>query len=454
MTRAAFTLKDHSRFAPPKRSFRWLKVLGACAVLTGVLSFFGLLDLPDALKSHLPFSCSIAPIVDPGHDEQASCPVPEPGVCAIDADTRGEPVEISDMTSAGDSLLSLLSLNLCDAATASRVAESLAVTMQNAVGKRLRSCDELKSGMQYAICLDEKGAFRRATFEWDASNVFHCTVEGDTVRSWKEDVVLEYKPEVLCFRMQKDLVTSLRAAREDKALASKLIHVFQWDIDFQADSCKGDLCKVVFERRYADDKPAGYGRVLFAVYEGKRAGRKTACLFNNEYFDEHGTELRKNYLRTPLNTLRITSGFGFRVHPVLQVWKMHTGVDYGAPVGTPVYAISNGTVTFQGWGDAYGLYVCIRHENGYESRYSHLSKILVKTGQKVKQRQTVGLVGSTGRSTGPHLFFEIIANGKHLDPTKVKMIKIARSIPSPLKGRFQSIVNRREQDLMDFVKIM
>ncbi|MGO9567716.1 MAG: M23 family metallopeptidase, partial [Desulfomonilaceae bacterium] len=186
--------------------------------------------------------------------------------------------------------------------------------------------------------------------------------------------------------------------------------------------------------------------ILYAVYRGQRTGTKTACLFNGEYFDANGVELKRDYLRAPLNTLRITSGYGWRIHPILNIPKFHTGVDYGAPTGTPVYAIADGTVTFQGCGPAYGLYVCLRHENGYESRYSHLSRILVKAGQKVKQRQTIGLVGSTGRSTGHHLFFEIIADGKRVDPTKVKMIKNRKSVPVPLQSRFRSVVDRR-QDL-------
>ena len=150
-------------------------------------------------------------------------------------------------------------------------------------------------------------------------------------------------------------------------------------------------------------------------------------------------------MRAPLNTLRITSGYGYRIHPVLGYWKMHTGVDYGAPTGTPVYAIANGRVTFQGCGDAYGLYVCIRHENGYESRYSHLSRILVKKGQLVKQRQTIGLVGSTGRSTGPHLFFEIIANGNRIDPTKVKMVQNPKTVPAPVMARFETVMNAQSR---------
>jgi murein DD-endopeptidase MepM/ murein hydrolase activator NlpD len=345
------------------------------------------------------------------------------------------------MTSDGDTLLSLFSLSFCDATAVRQVAESLASAIQAELGKRFLATDGLPQGKTFVVHLDEKGEFRKAKIELDPSRVFHCKRENGVFKSWKEEVVLEYKTEVLCFKVQRDIVHSILAAHEDRELVLKLIHIFRWDIDFQADVRSGDDCKVVFERRYADDKPAGYGRILYAVYRGKRTGTKTACLFNGEYFDGNGVELKRDYLTAPLNTLRITSGYGWRIHPVLNIRKFHTGVDYGAPIGTPVYAIANGTVTFQGRGEAYGLYVCIRHENGHESRYSHLSRMLVKAGQRVKQRQTIGLVGSTGRSTRPHLFFEIIASGKRVDPTKVKMVKNPKAVPSPLKDRFDTVIS-------------
>jgi murein DD-endopeptidase MepM/ murein hydrolase activator NlpD len=316
--------------------------------------------------------------------------------------------------------------------------------MRTALNKRVRITDELRPDRRYVIQLDDKGVLESATIELDPANVFHCANKDGEIRSWKEDVVLDYKTEVLSFPVYGDIVKSVLAAREGKELALKLIHVFRWDIDFQVDPKKGDLCKVVFERRYADDKAAGYGRILYAVYQGKRTGRKTACLFNGSYYDEHGVELKKDYLRAPLNTLRITSGWGWRIHPVLKYPKFHYGVDYGAPTGTPVFAISDGTVTFEGCGPAYGLYVCVRHGNGRESRYSHLSRILVKKGQRVKQHQTIGLVGSTGRSTGPHLFFEILDNGKRIDPTKVRLVRNPGTVPSPLKRRFKSVITNNE----------
>ena len=374
-----------------------------------------------------------------------SCPIKDMVVRATDEQIKGRPIEITDISSDNETLLSLISMNLFNETVASQVAKSLAATIQAQTGKSFTPTSNLKSGKRYSIYLDENGAFRKTTIELSPSNVFHCVKDGDNYRSWREDVVLEYRTEALTFQIKNDFLTTILGLHESKEFSLKLVHVFRWDIDFQSDPRKGDVCKVVFERRYADDTPAGYGRILFATYEGKRTGRKTACLFNGQYYDEHGVELRKDYLRAPLNVLRVTSGYGWRIHPVLNVWKFHTGVDYGAPIGTPVYAIANGVVTFQGWGDAYGLWINVRHENGTESRYSHLSRILVKKGQRVSQREVIGLIGSTGRSTGPHLFFEIITQGKRIDPTKVKLVKNPASIPSPLKSRFNSIVIRESQ---------
>jgi murein DD-endopeptidase MepM/ murein hydrolase activator NlpD len=440
MLRAAPSVQGRSRVKQSKQRLLVLLTIGLALSLLGVL-LTASSEFTSSIANPCAISCNTPDAIAPTPDTAGSCPVADLKVSTVDEYTKGTPVEISDLTSDGDTLLSLFSMNICDTATAGRVAESLAAEMRKTVGKRVLSTDELRSGRRYAIQLDENGVFQTATIEMDPANVFHCAKEDRVIRSWKEDVVLDYKTEVLSFRVQGDIVKSVLAAREAKELALKLIHVFRWDIDFQVDPRKGDVCKVVFERRHADDRAAGYGRILFAVYEGQLTGRKTACLFNGEYYDENGVELKKDYLRAPLNTLRITSGYGWRIHPVLNVPKFHTGVDYGAPTGTPVFAIAEGTVTFQGCGEAYGLYVCVRHGNGSESRYSHLSRILVKKGQRVKQHQTVGLVGSTGRSTGPHLFFEIIANGKRIDPTKVRLVKNPGTIPSPLKKRFKSVVN-------------
>lgn len=444
MLRAATRTKPRFCSMNREKRFPFFKALAACLLLLGGLFLSGYLDFLSDSSKNPSLSGNISGSTMPRPGADASCVVQD--ATAVDPSEKRRPVEISDVTSDGDTLLSLLSISMSDEREAETVAAKLAATMRTALGKPFRTTDELISGVRYTICLDEKTSFQKATFELDPSNVFHCVKEGESLKCWKEDVVLDYKTEVLTIHVQKGIVQSVLAAHEGRELALKLVHIFRWDIDFQADSRPGDQCKIVFERRYADDRPNGYGRILFAVYDGKRTGRKTACLFNGEYYDESGVEIKKDYLRTPLNTLRITSGYGMRMHPVLHTPRFHNGVDYGAPVGTPVFAIASGTVTFQGCdnrglGEGYGLYVCVRHDNGIESRYSHLSRILVKTGQRVNQRQTIGLVGSTGWSTGPHLFFEIIANGKRVDPTKVKMVKSPRAVPAPLHNRFKSIVN-------------
>ncbi|HTY24286.1 MAG TPA: M23 family metallopeptidase [Desulfomonilaceae bacterium] len=438
-------MRYHSGLRRPAKRFSYVKILAVSLIVTGISLAAGFADFLLGSKNNPPIYSHVSQSNSSEIEADSSCAVPGPSACNVPP--NGNPSEISDMTSDGDTLLSLFSLSFCDANAVEQVANSLASVIEADLGKRFLPTDEIPPGKRFVIHIDGKGEFQKATIELDPSRVFHSQKERDTIRSWKEDVVLDYKTEMLCFKVHRDIVQSVLAAKESRELALKLAHVFRWDIDFQADIRKGDECKIVFERRYADDRPSGYGRILFAAYEGKRTGRRTACLFNGEYYDENGVELKKNYLRAPLNILRITSGYGYRIHPILGYWKMHTGVDYGAPTGTPVYAIANGTVTFQGCGDAYGLYICVRHENGRESRYSHLSRILVKEGQRVKQRQTIGLVGSTGRSTGPHLFFEIIVNGKRINPTKVRMVQNPKAVPAPLKTRFETVMNAQARFL-------
>ncbi|MFH0959047.1 MAG: M23 family metallopeptidase, partial [Pseudomonadota bacterium] len=271
----------------------------------------------------------------------------------------------------------------------------------------------------------------------------HSAREDRSINSWKEEVVLDFKTEVACFEMNGGLSESITNAGEGIELALKLANVFKWDIDFHSESSKGDTLRVLFERRYADDRPSGYGRVMGAVYEGKKTGPKTAILFNNEYYDEKGIELKKNFLRSPLSVIKVTSKYGYRLHPVLKIWRKHNGVDYGAAQGTPVWAVSGGIVTYAGWNNGYGNYVCVKHDNGFESRYGHLQRFFVGKGQRVKQRQRIGLVGMTGIATGPHLDFQLLVNKKHVDPLKVTMVKSLRSVPSPLEPRFAALLQDR-----------
>jgi murein DD-endopeptidase MepM/ murein hydrolase activator NlpD len=395
--------------------------------------------------NNFPFSCNIPSFPATRHKVSISSQKPR---ALIPPKTR-EPLsgsqEIVDLTGHGDTLLSLLSVNLPDLESSTRVANSLASVIQPFLEKTFTVNTVLESSKRYSLILDAKGRFLKATLELAPDKVFHAVREGNAIRSWKEEVVLDYRIETASFVVRDSLQQAVLDAGEGRGLVVKLNDAFRYDIDFSSESRRGDTCKVVFERRYADDRPSDYGDLLYVEYQGKVTGTKIAVRFNNEYFDEKGTELKKNFLRSPLSVTRVTSKFGMRRHPIFKDRRMHKGVDYGAPIGTPVLSIASGVVTFAGWQRGYGKIVHVKHGNGYESRYGHLHKFFVRKGQRIKQTQRLGLVGRTGRCTGPHLDFQLLRANRHIDPLKVKMIKKLRTVPRPLMGRFKSLAKEREQ---------
>ena len=209
-------------------------------------------------------------------------------------------------------------------------------------------------------------------------------------------------------------------------LLVNLVNVFSWEVDFATETQRGDSLKVL----YAPD-----GTVYYAEYIGKSVGRHVVARFMGSYYDERGNSVRRTFLKSPLKYYRITSGFGIRFHPILKRWRPHHGIDYAAPYGTPVHSVAAGRVTFAGWMRGYGKVVVVKHRNGYRTLYGHLSKILVRKGQHVDQGQTIGLVGSTGLSTGPHLHFEVRHYGKRINPALIKS-EPEKPLPEDLKDDF------------------
>ncbi len=420
---------------PPKLFISAFLVVGAFAA--AACFFF----VPSFSRS-FPFACNLpSPSLDANLEN--SCATSDNSVTDKSSGLVNGCQEIEEVTGPGDTLYSLLNENVADEVVAETVASSMASAVQTSLNRPFDTRSPLKPGNRYSITVDRDGQFLKATLELEPSQVFHATGQDGVIKAWREEVVLEFKNEIVYFPLHGDVTESLLNAGEGVELALKLTTVFRWDIDFRSESMRGDMCKILFERRYADDRPSGYGRILCAVYEGKKTGKKTAVLFNNEYYDENGLELKKNFLRSPLSVIKVTSRYGSRFHPVLRVWRKHSGVDYGAPIGTPVWAVSNGVIIFSGWHNGYGNYVCVKHENGYESRYGHLHRVFVHKGQRVKQRQRIGLVGMTGLATGPHLDFQLLAGQKHVNPLGVKMVRELRNIPSPLKNRFVSVAQQR-----------
>lgn len=221
------------------------------------------------------------------------------------------------------------------------------------------------------------------------------------------------------------------AGEDDKlppAVMSEVIKAFSYDVDFQRDIQPGDLYEVIYERFEDEDgNLARTGDVLFAsmTLSGKAIGiyRYTDRDGFADYYDQDGHSLRKALLKTPIDGARISSGFGMRKHPILGYSKMHKGVDFAAPSGTPIYAAGNGTIVKIGRNGGYGNYVKIKHANGYATAYAHLSKFAkgLKNGSKVKQGDVIAYVGSTGRATGPHLHYEVMVSGSQVNPKDVKL---------------------------------
>jgi murein DD-endopeptidase MepM/ murein hydrolase activator NlpD len=223
-------------------------------------------------------------------------------------------------------------------------------------------------------------------------------------------------------------------------VVADLIKTFSFDVDFQRDIQDGDSFEVLYERMENEDGEfVKSGKILFAsltlsgksipIYYFERDGE-------GEYFTPNGEAIRKSLLRTPVDGARITSGFGMRMHPVLGFSKMHKGIDFGAPTGTPIFAAGTGTIVEMGRKGSYGNYVRIRHNGEYQTAYAHMSKFAkgLHKGDQVRQGDVIGYVGATGRATGPHLHYEILVAGAQVNPGKVKTVANNKLTSKQLKA--------------------
>ncbi len=253
--------------------------------------------------------------------------------------------------------------------------------------------------------------------------------------------------------------SSLFAATDEAllpdAVGAQLAEMFSTEIDFHRELRKGDTFSVVYEALTADGEVIawneGAGRVLAAEFVNN--GRAHHALwFDNQggksgYFGLDGSSKRHSFLASPVAFSRITSGFAMRFHPILQTWRAHLGVDYGAPIGTPVRSVGDGTVDFAGQQNGYGNVIQIQHGNDRATLYAHLSRIDVKKGQHVEQGQSIGAVGMTGWATGPHLHFEFRIHGKHQDPIQVAKASEPVTLDPTARARFAEVAKGLQAQL-------
>lgn len=249
---------------------------------------------------------------------------------------------------------------------------------------------------------------------------------GDTVAAYPFQKKITLKKRVVSGTITSSLWNCIRQAGGDPLLALKLSDIYGWEIDF-FDVKQGDSFAAVYNEAYVDDTVALYIANIESARFVHRNRTINALPFTQdgitEYFDETGKSLRKAFLKAPLDFFRITSKFSNgRLHPVLKIVRPHHGVDYAAPVGTPVKSIGSGTVIAKGFERGGGNYLKVRHNAEYTTTYMHLSKFGagIQQGATVQQGQVIGYVGSTGLSTGPHLDFRVHKNGKPIDPQKME----------------------------------
>ena len=262
--------------------------------------------------------------------------------------------------------------------------------------------------------------------------------------SWKSSIH-EFSRDVTIRRiggvLEDVLVTAVVEAGGRQQVPYEMSYVLQWDLDFNRDLRKGDRFQVVYEEIYLDGKYAGMGKILALVYENEGRVLEAYRFGDRGYYDGDGRPLQKMFLRSPLPFTRVTSRFSNRrFHPVLKVHRPHYGVDYGAPTGTPVRVTAGGVVTFAGRSGGAGKMVRVRHTNGYETSYLHLSGYAkgIRRGRRVAQADLVGYVGSTGLSTGPHLDYRVKQNGRWLDPLRLKSEPV-EPIPDDLLPDFLAL---------------
>jgi len=289
----------------------------------------------------------------------------------------------------------------------------------------------------------------RLIFEYFPNSLEYYVVEESekgTFSAYKKKIPIHKVLMGAKIKLQSSVYESMRKKGIEPGLIHRFADIFAWEIDFLTDPRKGDTFKLIWERHLSSEgKVLMEGRILAAQYIN--AGRVyTAMLFkdgenHSDYYTPEGKSLRRSFLRSPLNYRRISSGFSWnRLHPILRIYRPHLGIDYAAPVGTPVWTVADGTVIFIGWKGDYGKYIEIKHARGIITSYGHLSRYAkgIKKGKEVKQGQTIGYVGATGLATGPHLDFRITQNGRYVNFLKTKF-PTAPSIDSKYLDEFKKI---------------
>lgn len=348
---------------------------------------------------------------------------------------------------------------------AHRVSEDMALRIVDAT-RHAFDPRRLRAEQPYRLEMGMDGLVRLFEYKIDADRFLRIVVGAEVEPPTLDASVIPYEKQRATIalrgvidREHPSLVAAMQARGENVMLAMSLADVFGGDIDFNNDLQPGDSFELVFDKELSEGEFAGYGAIQAAEFrnDGRvlRAFRFVGPDGQAGYYDDQGRSMKRFFLRSPLKfEPRISSGFSFRrLHPVLGTWRSHPAIDYVAPVGAPVVAIASGVVVHAGWAGGAGKMVTVRHNNGYESSYLHLSAISpdLRPGARVGQGAVIGKVGRTGLATGAHLDYRLKKNGAWVNPlVEHKRLPPGEPIPATLMAAFHA---SRDASVQRFVSV-
>ncbi len=325
-----------------------------------------------------------------------------------------------------------------------------------------RTLRGIRPGKRLGFVLGEEGRLQNLSYAIDPTRTLEIRRNGDGFQATTIEHPLERHIRFASGVIESSLFVAAQKAGLSDKTTMEMADIFGWDIDFALDIRSGDSFSVLYEELYRDGERIRSGNILGAEFtnRGKTyvAIRYTSPEGQSGYYTPEGMHMRKPFLRTPVEFTRISSRFGKRFHPILNRMRAHKGVDYAAPIGTPVRATSDGKIVHRGNKGGYGKTVILKHGERYSTLYAHLSRYGkgVRTGRTVKQGQIIGYVGQSGRATGPHLHYEFRIDGVHRNPLTVSLPRalpleekyrehfatVARGILAQLERRKKPVVAR------------
>lgn len=412
-----------------KIRLRWLVGLSALP-LFGVVAAFGI--APDTEVQHMPTRMVVADL-----------PLPSIQISAAKNESfwREERIQRGDTVSA---LLERLDVNSEDAQSFLREAQ------------HAQALRQLKPGKNIQALTTRDGELLSLRYNHGGDSMLLVEKRGDHFKTNEQPLPLERQIEMKSGRINSSLFAATDDAHMPDAVAIQMADIFSTDIDFHRDLQRGDAFTVVYETFYHKGEQVKTGRILAAEFINSGKTYRAVYFQGQDgrggYYTEDGKNLRKAFLRSPLEFSRISSGFSTaRYHPVLKEWRAHKGVDYAAPTGTRVKSTADGSVAFAGRQNGYGNLVVIKHQGNHETVYGHLSGFAngLRKGQRVNQGDVIGYVGMTGLATGPHLHYEFKVAGVQRNPLSIE-VPVAFPIAASQKGEF----SRATQPLMARLELL